>query len=236
MCRRNLVTATLVAALFGCGMLGSSLVAHATAPAQVVGTSLAAAPQSRMQANQVIDDATAAALIGAISSQFAERNVVVKLDHVDVTPAGMIQRDLQGSGHLQIGNDDTWIPFGFKALYDTGQASVGSPELTLGGAEPGAIADAAMTQKLTTAVEQRLHREFAQQPVHIALDSVRVVAAGMNYLQLRARGTASFGKDGATDADVHALYDVRKGQWLQLSYELGATSDRPSLANAVASR
>ncbi|MEO6138490.1 MAG: hypothetical protein ABIP11_07500 [Luteimonas sp.] len=235
--RTNLLTASLATALIGCGLLGSSVFAEGTGShAQVVGTSLAA-PQSRMQARQAIDDATAAALIGAISSQLAEPNVVVKLDHVEASQAGMIQRELQGAGRLQIGADQTWIPFAFQALYDTEQSSVGNPRLTLGDASSGqgSVANAAMTKKLTALVAQRLHQEFAQQPVRVALDSVRTVAAGKNFLQVQARGTASFGKEGATDADVHGLYDLRKNQWVQLDYELGASLDSATPGQSVAS-
>jgi hypothetical protein len=237
--RTNLLTASLATALVGCALLGSSVVAEATAAqGQIVGISLAASPQSRMQARQAIDDATAAALIGAISSQFDEPNVVVKLDHVEATPAGIIQRELNGAGRLQIGNDETWVPFRFQALYDTEQSSVGNPKLTLGDtdSDQGAIADAAMTNKLTAAVAQRLHQEFAQQQVRIVLGPVRTVAAGKNYLQVQARGTASFGKDGVTDADIHALYDVRNGQWAQLGYELGVALDPTTKVQAVVSR
>jgi hypothetical protein len=235
--RTNLLTASLATALIGCGLLGSSVFAQATVPhGQVVGSSLAAPPQSRMQARQAIDDATAAALIGAISSQFDEPNVVVKLDHVEASPAGIIQRELHGAGRLQIGTDETWIPFGFQALYDSQQSSVGNPRVTLGDESgQGSVADATMTKKLTAVLAQRLHQEFAQQPVRIALGSVRTVAAGKNYLQVQARGTANFGKEGATDADVHGLYDVRKDQWVQLDYELGAALDSSTPAEAVAS-
>ncbi len=233
--RTNLITASLATALIGCGLLGGSVFAQATVPqGQIIGSSLAAPPQSRMQARQSIDDATAAALIGAISSQFDEPNVVAKLDHVEATPAGIIQRELHGAGRLQIGTDEVWIPFGFQALYDTQQSSVGSPRFTLGDASSGQGA-LAMTKKLTAVVAQRLHQEFAQQPVHIALDSVRTVAAGKNYLQVQARGSANFGKEGATDADVHGLYDVRNDQWVQLDYELGAALDSSTPAQAVAS-
>ena len=236
--RMNLLAASLLTVFVGCGLLDSSVFAEATIPLrQVVGTSLAADPQSRMQARQVIDDATAAALIGVISSEFDEPNVVVKLDHVEAIPAGIIQRELQGAGRLQLGNDGTWIPFGFQALYDTEQSSVGNPTLTLGDASSGegTTADAAMAKILTAAVAQRLHQEFAQQPVRLELGSVRTMAAGKNYLQVQARGTASFGREGATDADVHGLYDVRKNQWVQLRYELGASLDSTTPAQAVAS-
>ena len=191
-----------------------------------------------MEGREAIDDATAAALIGAISSQFDERTVEVKLDNVEITPAGMIQRDLHGAGRVMIGEGSAWIPFRFSALYDTEQASVGYPDLVLGGDPSGqaALADATMTRKLSVEVDRRLRQEFAQQPAHVALETVHVFPAGGRYLRLQANGTAQFGREGATEAAVQALYDVRTGNWLQISYELGTASDRPSLGNAVANR
>ncbi len=238
--RRTLLS---TATLLGCALIASAVAApgpgteHST-PQAIVGKSLDLAPQSRMEGNQAIDDATAAALIGAISGQFGERAVEVKLDKVEVTPAGIIQRDLYGTGRLLIGKDGTWIPFRFTALYDTEQASVGSPDLILGGDHSGeaTLADSTMTRKLTAEVDRRLHQEFAQQPAHIALDTVHIVPAGNRYLRLQANGTAQFGREGATEAGVRALYDVRTGSWLQVSYELGTASDRSSLGNAVAIR
>ena len=237
--RTLLATATLL----GCALIASAVAAPGPGTERstlqaIVGKSLDLAPQSRMEGNQAIDDATAAALIGAISSQFGERTVEVKLDKVVVTPAGIIQRDLHGAGRLLIGKDGTWIPFRFTALYDTEQASVGSPDLVLGGDQSGqaTLADSTITRKLTAEVDRRLHHEFAQQPAHLALETVHVVPAGNRYLRLQANGTAQFGREGATQAGVQALYDARTGNWLQVTYELGTTSDHPSLGNAVASR
>lgn len=239
--RTLLATAMLV----GCGLIASAMagplaedaVSQPAAPRAIVGKSLDFSPESRMEGNQAIDDATAAALIGAISSQFSERQVEVKLDKVDVAPVSIIQRDIRGTGRLLIGKDDVWIPFRFNALYDTEQASVGYPDLTLGSDDPGqlALADSALTKKLAVEVDRRLHQEFAQQPARIALETVHVIPAGNRYLRLQAIGTADFGRDGATGAGVQALYDLRTGEWLQVNYELGANSNR-SLDNSVASR
>ncbi|MEO6264689.1 MAG: hypothetical protein ABIO58_07005, partial [Luteimonas sp.] len=226
------------AMLVGCGLIASAVAASGPATEAIVGKSLDLAPESRMEGNQAIDDATAAALIGAISSQFGERTVQVKLDKVDVAPAGIIQRDIHGVGRLLIGNDDAWIPFRFDALYDTEQASVSYPDLTLGGDEAGqpVSADSAMARQLTAEVDRRLREEFAQQPARIALDTVRLVQAGKRYVRLEASGTADFGREGATAAGVQALYDVRSGDWLRVSYELGATTNRSALPDAVATR
>ena len=230
------------ATLLGCALIASAVAAptsgpSAPTPKAIVGKSLDPAPESRMEGTQAIDDATAAALIGAISAQFGERTVEVTLDKVDVTPAGIIQRDLSGAGRLMIGNDGNWIPFRFTALYDTEHASVGYPDLVLGGDASGrtAIADAALTTKLTVEVERRLRHEFPQQPARMALGAVHVVPAGSRYLRLQADGTATFGREGATDAGVQALYDKRTGHWLQVGYELGDTPHGRLPGNAVAS-
>src|SRR4249919_3220802 len=62
-------------------LLGAGSIAGAPATS-VIGKALAPAPQSRAEAVVDIDDATAAALIGAISSQFGERAVQVRLGRV----------------------------------------------------------------------------------------------------------------------------------------------------------
>jgi len=237
--RRTLLATAL---LLGYGLVASAVAGPATrsaVPQAIVGEALDLAPESRMQGNQAINDATAAALIGAISSQFGERKVEVKLDKMDITSASIIQRDIHGAGRLRIGNDDAWIPFRFKALYDTAQTSVGYPDLTsLGGDEPGQPlqADSVLAKKLTAEVDRRLRKEFAQQSARVALDAVRIVPAGKRYLRLQAIGTADFGQEGTTDAGVQALYDMRNGEWLQVSYELGATANRIVATDAVASR
>ena len=62
--------------------------AFAAPPTRAIeGRALDAAPESRVEAAQTIDAAVAAALIGAISTQFGERKVEVKLDRMQVDPA-----------------------------------------------------------------------------------------------------------------------------------------------------
>ncbi len=223
--------------LIGCGLMVGAAASPPATPT-VVGRSLGAAPQSRMEGTQAIDDAMAAAVIGAISGEFSERDVQVKLDQVSVAPAGMAQRDLSGAGRLLIGKDAQWIPFHFTALYDTAQASVSNPGLTLGGGGEGhaATIQSSMGRRLTGAVDARLHAEFGQQPSRFAPESVRVIPLGARYLRVEASGLADFGPDGTTPAGVHGLYDQRNGRWVRLAYELGATADRTPPASAVASR
>ena len=226
--------------VFATAILGLGLTLSASAPATsvVVGHSLDFAPQSRMQGNQALDDATAAVLIGAIAAQFGERQVEIKLDSVNATPAGLIQRDIRGNGRLLIGQDDTWIPFRFKALYDTEQASVGYPDLTLGSDEPGKAlpTDAPIAKRLVAEIDARLRDEFAGQPASFTMDSVSVERAGTRYLRVQANVVAQVGHEGDASAGIRALYDIRTGDWLQLEYELGATANRGVATDSVAVR
>ena len=209
------------ALLLGAGFIGSP----ASQPQRlqvVVGKALDAAPTSREEGRQAVDDAAAAALIGAIATQFGQRRVEVELGRIDAVPAGLVQRDLDGSGRLRIGGDAGWLPFRFHALYDTEQASVGSPQLTLGTDSPGAVlaARSPVVRRLGSELARRFRAEFAQQSARIALGTVHSSPAGDHYLQLHARATARFGGDGQAGADIRALYDTRNGDWLQLDYDL----------------
>ena len=214
--------AIVVALLLGAGSIAGMPVVSAGSVTRVVGKPLAAQPATREEGVQAVDDATAAALIGAIATQFDQRRVEVELGRIDAAPAGFVQRELSGNGRLRIGDDTTWLPFHFHALYDTEQATVDSPQLTLGSDEPGALLArrSPIVQRLGSELARRFHQEFAQQPAQIALDTVRSAPAGGHYLQLRARGVARFGGEGQAGADIQALYDTRNGAWLQLDYQL----------------
>ena len=214
--------------LAGAGLVASAAPSGGQAPQAIVAKALDATPESRMEGDQAIDAAVAAALIGAISSEFDERRVEVKLDRVEVAPAGFVQRDVRGTGRLMIGSDEDWIPFRFAALYDTALSSVDYPALTLGstGSSQAIAADAGLARRLVNEVDRRLDVEFAEQPVQLTLDSVRLLPAGKHYLRLDANGIADFGAEGSTAAGVQALYDPRNGKWLRVSYELGAVANR----------
>jgi hypothetical protein len=221
--------------LAGAGLVASAAPSGTQAPQAIVAKALDATPESRMEGDQAIDAAVAAALIGAISSEFDERRVEVKLDRIQVARAGLVQRDVRGTGRLMIGSDEDWIPFEFAALYDTELSSVDYPALTLGGTGQAVAADAGLTRRLANEVDRRLGIEFAEQPVELRLDSVRLLPAGRHYLRLDANGIADFGAEGSTKAGVQALYDPRNGEWLRVSYELGAAANR-GIDQAVALR
>jgi hypothetical protein len=206
--------------LLGAGFIGSP--ASQPQRLQVVVGKALDAPASREEGREAVDDATAAALIGAIATQFGQRPVEVELGRIDAKPAGLVQRDLSGSGRLRIGGDAAWLPFRFHALYDTEQASVGSPQLTLGTDRPGIVlaARSPVVRRLGHELARRFRAEFAQQQARIAMGTVLSSPAGDHYLQLHASATARFGGEGQAGADIRALYDTRTGDWLQLDYEL----------------
>ena len=198
----------LTIGLLACGGLLASVVG--AAPPAVVGTSLHPAPQSRMEGNQAVDDATAAALIGAISDQFSERNVEVKLDTVRIAPAGIVQREISGQGRLLLGATEDWIPFRFKALYDTEQASVGNPDLTLGDDAPGRFHHCRFAdgQGSGTPSGHATACRIRRSALAVRCDSIRVArarAADTFASKPPARRTSP--RKARPRAGVHGLYD-----------------------------
>jgi hypothetical protein len=222
----------------GAGLVASAAPSADEAQQEIVAKALDATPESRVEGDRAIDAAIAASLIGAVSSEFDQRAVEVKLDQVEVAPAGLVQRDVRGSGRLMIGKDADWIPFRFAALYDSELSSVDYPALILGAGEPGqpVATDARVAQRLSNEVDRRLGLEFAGQSVRFALDSVRLSPAGKHYQRLDANGIADFGVEGSTATDIQALYDPRSGEWLRVSYELGASANRDAIHQVLASR
>lgn len=210
----------------------------ADTPTTIRAQSLDTAPASRIEGGEAMDGAVAAAVIGAVSQQFGETEVAVKLDKVAVDAASIRDRTVSGDGRLQIGGDHEWIPFQFAALYDTVGTSVSYPQLKIGGSA-GARSIAGNSKiaiALSTRVDAALRSEFPQQPVEMVMERVTISALGTRYLQVKGTGTADFGVEGTTSAQVEALYDHRNGQWLRVDYELGTTSnwaDRPSTPVAV---
>lgn len=248
-CRQPIQRSPLAVAIlcFG-GLLGTGMVAQAAqerggdsaTATEIHARSIDAAPQSRVEADRAMDGALAAALIGAISEQFDDQpRVAVQLDRVAVEPASVRDREVSGEGRLRIGNDAAWIPFRFRALYDTAGTGVSYPYLVLGGegtAETLA-GDSRLARELDARVDRELAREFAEQPVDLSIDRITAVPAGDRYLAVRALGTAAFAGEGHTAAHVRALYDRDSGRWLRVAYELGAAAERSGPAQpAVAVR
>ena len=192
-------------------------------------------PETRAEGREAMDAAAAAAVVGAISGQFGERKVQVKLDHVAATPNSLNESDVAGDGRLLIGDagDDDWLPFRFACLYDTASATASAPRLLIGGDLPGRSldADSAISGQLREQVQALLQAEFQEQPVRFSLDSAAALETGKRYTRIEARGIVDFGSEGTTPADIHALYDRRDRAWLRVAYELGTTANRQSIAS-----
>ena len=79
-----LSAAGLLATAFAAQQAPNASHATATGAAQVEihGRAIGPAPQSRVEGDMAMDDAVAAAVIGAVSGEFGERRVEVKLDSV----------------------------------------------------------------------------------------------------------------------------------------------------------
>lgn len=228
----------LAALCFG-GLLGTAMAAQDAPTLEVNAQARDGRPQSRVEGGAAMDDAIAAALIGAVSNQFGERRVGVRLDRLSVEPASLRDRSISGEGRLRIGPGGSWIPFRFDALYDTYQASVSYPYLVIGASSTEQVlsTDSRLARALDRRLDHALAAEFAQQEVDLTLDHVTSAPAGERYLAVRALGTAAFAGEGSTAAQVQALYDRRSGEWLRVGYELGASADRvDSRATAVAVR
>src|SRR5690606_3473378 len=157
----------VLAVIAGLGLFSNAVVADDRAPIEIQAHALDRQPESRIEADQAMDAAVAASVIGAISIQFDERKVAVKLDAVAVQPASVRDRAVSGEGRLQIGNDTSWIPFRFDVLYDTRTAGVSYPAITLGAAEEAheVALDAPLAVELGLRADRALDAEFAQQPV-----------------------------------------------------------------------
>lgn len=220
------VFALLTSAVIAVMAMGTQSVS-ADAPTTIQATSLDSRPESRMEGDDAMDAAVAAAVIGAMVEQFDEQEVTVTLDQVAVDPASVRDRTVSGEGRLQIGDEKDWIPFKFSALYDTVATSVSYPRLNIGGTPEGreVAAESTMAIALSDKVDAALHEEFPEQAVAVLMEHVTTMPVGKRYLQVNGVGTADFGTEGTTAAQVEALYDRKNGQWLRVDYELGTTAN-----------
>jgi len=229
--RHPLYRPLAVAAMAACGVLTSVAIAQGqqtAAPTWIQATALEPQSESRIEAAQAMNDTLAAAVIGAISTQFGERKVEVRLDSVAVEPASLRDRLVAGSGRLRIGDDPSWIAFQFETLFDTRNAVATEPALVLGDPDPDtrAIAlESTLARELDRRVDAALDAEFAGQPVELVTTSVTTAEAGQRYLQVKALGTADFAAEGTTPAQIQGLYDRQAQEWVRVDYELGTTSN-----------
>lgn len=223
----------LITALMSTGLLATAIAAQQTptaspaVPAGVVARAADAAPESRVEAEQAMDAAVAAALIGAISEQFGERRIDVKLQRLDSTAVNLIDSRLTGVGELRLGPDSDWIPMQFSALYDSVGTVVMHPKLTIGRDSTPVQAlqsDSALARSLGDEVQRRLNSEFGDQHVALTLSDVQLRPLNDRFSRLHANGLAGFDGEGSAQAAIQAVYDNHTREWVQVNYELGASS------------
>src|SRR4051812_5999230 len=81
---------------------------------------------------QAINDAAAAAVIGALQSRFDGQAVQFRLGDVLSERASLRDIALHGRGEIRFDASQAWLPVSFDALYDTDTQAVQSPSITLG--------------------------------------------------------------------------------------------------------
>jgi hypothetical protein len=213
----------LAAAAFGNAV--ASRTPQPPAPAQPQATPPHSAPsKSPAKDDETLHNAVAGVVVAALIEQFDNRTIAVQLDSADVQIVSIRDRVVSGEGRMRIGADDEdWVGFRYRTLYDTLYGSAGYPELTLGGSdgERAVPNDSALVQELDARVVAALDKEFQGQQVRLQLDRINTLEAGKRFLRIDASGIADFGREGSTPARVDALYDRHENAWLRVNYELG---------------
>ena len=211
----------LLALLFGTAIAGGSVAGNdppmfVEGKGKVVDTSLAV----DLAAQQAIDAATAAALIGALQTRFEGEEIEVRLGGTRSERVSLRDIALKGEASLRFGDSRSWLPLRFEALYDTSAMVVESPHITLG----AEVADARPARALPLAqlqgqLDAAVGAEYQSNTVDVKLGSARIVDNdGRRYI-VQADAVARF--DDAEDVPmvVRALYDRRTGRWLDPQYD-----------------
>ncbi len=185
-----------------------------------------AKPMSRAEGREAADAAVAGALMGLVNEQFGGERIEIKLDSVDMRAVSPRDREVAGTGQLKVGADTDWLPFRYRALYDTETQTAAGPAITLGSTDAGGT-DVAPTEAASTdlarAASERLRGEFPDQKVTLDLSKVQRQKSG-RYERYIAIGGVRFDRDPATKAAIEGLYDPARKRWLRINYELGDTA------------
>ncbi|HEY0660607.1 MAG TPA: hypothetical protein VGD21_04695 [Lysobacter sp.] len=180
-----------------------------------------------------IEKAVAGSVVGALADRFGGRAVEAKFGAFEVRTVDGRQRSIRGEGGMRFAGDSGWIGFRFHSVYDSllGQAGPPEVELGVGGDSRPVPNDGVALRQLEDRVADMLRQQTGMGDVRMQLDRVDTLEMGQHYLVMQAQGLADFGRDGSSRLRVHAIYDRRDGQWLQLEPALGATArDTPDTA------
>ena len=185
------------------------------------------------KAQQAIDAATAAALIGALQIRFEGQPIELKLG--EDRSERVILRDIAHDGEARIRFDgaQAWLPVRFQALYDSSAQVVESPNISLGASlaqtQP---AGALPLARLQAKVDSAMGAEFLSQDVAFELGEARIVGDDGGRLVVQADGIARFDRSEQAPVAVRALYDTRNNRWIDAQYDFDVSMD----GHAVASR
>ena len=180
------------------------------------------------QGAQAINDAAAAAVIGALQTRFDGESVQFRLAEILSERASLRDIALHGNGEIRFDATGPWLPIRFDALYDTDTQTVQSPSITLA-AQHTALRDASLPlDGLQNRLDKSIAVEFAGQRVSFDLQQASVIGGDGQRVIVEGNGFAMFDGEGREDVTFQAIYDSRSARWIDTSYEFGLVA-APSL-------
>ena len=183
------------------------------------------------QGTQAINDAAAAAIIGALQTRFDGQPVQFRLGEMLSDRASLRDIALHGGGEIRFDNTGDWMPIQFDALYDTDTQSVQSPSITLG-AQHSARNDGSLPlDGLQMRVGKAMAREFESQQVSFDLQQASVIGGDGQRIVVEGNGIATFDGEGREDVTIQAIYDKRSGEWIDANYEIGLMYSQQAIAS-----
>lgn len=181
-----------------------------------------------LQAQQAIDEATAAALIGALQSRFPGIDFQLRLGDTRTERVSLRDIALQGEAKLRFADARHWLPLRFEALYDTSEMRVESPHITLGAESSATAPDAGSLPlaRLQAELDTAMDAEYQSNRVDVALQHARIVDDdGTRYI-VQATGQAVFDGVERLPLTVRAFFDRTSGRWLDPQYALDENGGR----------
>lgn len=173
-----------------------------------------------VKAQQALDAATAAALIGALQTRFDGQPVELTLGDVISERVSLRDLALNGEASIRFAGAEAWLPIRFQALYDTSAQTVESPNITLGASLAQAKPASHLPLiKLQSQVDTAMGSEFLSQDVEFRLGQARVVGDDGGRLVVQGHGIARFDNAEQAPVAVRALYDTRSGRWVDAQYD-----------------
>lgn len=179
---------------------------------------------------KAINDATAAAVIGALASRFEGQSVQFRLGDVLSERTSLRDIALHGRGDIRFDGAGEWLPIRFDALYDTDTQSVQSPSITLGAQHHARTDGSLPLDGLQVRVSKALSTEFESQQVSFDLQQASVIGGDGQRIVVEGNGIATFYGEGREDVTIRGIYDRQSGRWIDASYELGLVTSQPLIA------